>query len=339
MSNYKYTVVLVDDIIPPSDIELKELENVSARLVVVPCISEDDVIDAARNSDAIMTVAAPITARVIDSLNNCRVIARYGTGLDNVDLKAATSRGIVVTYGFDYCSEEVSVMTVALLLACARRILVLDSWIKKGKWKDGLSLVVGVRSLSGKTLGLVGFGRIGRLTMKKMSSFGVQTLVYDPYVSDEEIVKMGARPVDLLTLLRESDYVSIHCPLTEDTRHMFREEQFRLMKKSAILINTSRGAIIHEPSLYRALKEGWIAAAGLDVMEKEPPDPENPLLSLDNVIITGHLAAATEEAMARLRRTVSRGVAAVLSGCWPKVIANPEIRAAITLREDPSWFD
>lgn len=331
----KRTVVLVDDIIPPSEIETSEMRKIGAELSVVPCTTEDEVIEAASVADGIMTVAAPLTRRVIRELQRCRVIARYGTGLDNVDLEAATERGIVVAYAPEYCYEEVATMTVTLLLACARKVNILDSLVKRGEWKRGLSAVEDVHSLAGRTLGLVGFGKIARSVASKMKPFGVRIIAFDPYINEELAEELGVRLVEFEALIREADYISVHVPLTDETRYLFREEQFRRMKPGTVFVNASRGAVVHEPSLYTALKEGWIAAAGLDVMEREPPDPDNPLLSLDNVTITGHLAAATVEAMQRLRLTVATGVSAVLSGFLPSFIANPDVLPRVNLKPYP----
>lgn len=261
-----------------------------------------------------------ITRRVITSLNKCKVIARYGVGVDNIDVKAATEYGIIVANVPDYCVDEVSSHTIGLILACARGIILLNKKVKEKRW--GFSLAKPLFRIQGKTLGIFGLGRIGSAVAKKFIGFGLKIIACDPYVSKTNTkIKM----VDFPQLLSESDFISINASLTDETRHSFGEDELRAMKKSAYLINTARGAIINEKSLYKALREKWIAGAAIDVMEKEPPCWEDPLLKLDNLIVTPHSAFYSEESYVELKTKVANAVLSVLSGGLPKATVNPEV--------------
>src|SRR5262249_35470421 len=210
-----------------------------------------------------------------------RAILRTGSGTDNVPVEEATRRQILVANTPAAMSDGVSDHLIALLFTVIRRIAELDRAVRQGRWVQGL--VQPLNSVQGLTLGLVGFGHTAREVVRKLSGFEMRVLAHDPYVAAKTIAALGVTSADLHDLLIESDYVSLHCPLTADTRHLIGERELRLMKPSAVLLNTSRGPVIDEAALVRALREGWIAAAGLDVLEYEPPAPDNPLLGLDNV--------------------------------------------------------
>jgi len=256
---------------------------------------------------------------VIESLKRCKVIARYGVGVDNIDIKAATEHKIIVANVPDYCIDEVSTHTMALILACARGITLLNSKIKEKRWD--FTLAKPLFRTQGKTLGLFGLGRIGRMVAQKASGFGFKIIAYDPYISsiDDRIELVG-----FSKLLSDSDFVSIHVPLTAETRHSFGENELKKMKKTAYLINTARGPIVDEKALYKALKNRWVAGAALDVMEKEPPDWENSLLKLDNLIITPHISFYSEESYAELKKKVAKAVLLVMKGELPPALVNPQ---------------
>jgi len=308
-------VVITDHVFPSLDIERAVLGEAGADLVVLQARTEEDLLGATADADALMVCYAPITRRVIAQLQRCRIIARYGIGVDNVDLPAATERGITVTNVPDYCIDEVSDHAVALLLACARKILLLDRRVRAGRWEAGDARPV--YRLRGRTLGLVGFGKIPRRVAEKAQALGLRVLAYDPYVGPEE---MGAHRVAKATLeevLSQADFVSIHAPLVPETRGLIGERELRLMKPTSYLINTARGPIVQEEALVRALREGWIAGAGLDVLESEPPREGTPLLALENVILTPHAAFYSEESVQDLQRKAAENVAKVLSGEAP----------------------
>jgi D-3-phosphoglycerate dehydrogenase len=220
-----------------------------------------------------------------------RAILRTGSGTDNVPIEEATRRRIVVANTPAALSDRVSAHLIALLFAVTRRVAALDWSVRLGQWRH--VPLQPLNSVQGQTLGLVGFGHVSRDVVRKLSGFAMRLLVHDPYVSAETLAAQGARAVGLRDLLAESDYVSLHCPLTPETRHLIGGQELRLMRPTAVLLNTSRGPVIDEAALVRALREGWIAAAALDVLENEPPAADNPLIGLDNVVVTPHVAGYT----------------------------------------------
>ena len=248
------------------------------------------------------------------------MIARYGIGVDNVDVEAASDHKIIVANVPDYCIDEVSTHAMALILACARGITLLDSKIKEKKWD--FTLAKPLFRTKGEILGLFGLGNIARAVAQKASGFGFKIIACDPYVPK---VDDGIKLVEFSKLLYDSDFVSIHTPLTDETRHSFGENELKAMKKTAYLINTARGPIVDEKALYKALKNKWIAGAALDVMEKEPPDWQNSLLKLDNLIITPHISFYSEESYIELKTKVAESVLSVLKGELPRAIINPQV--------------
>ena len=320
MTDKRLKVVVTDCDHPSVNIERRVLSEINPEFVLAKCNTEDEVMEAAGDADGIINQYAPITRRVIESLKRCRVIARYGVGVDNIDVEAATEYGIIVANVPDYCVDEVSTHAMALILACARGVTLLDRKIREKKWD--FTLVKPLFRTQGKTLGLFGLGKIGRAVAQKASGFGFEIIAYDPYVSK---VNTGIELVEFSKLLSDSDFISIHAPLTVETRHSFGEDELRSMRKTAYLINTARGAIIDEKALYKALKERWIAGAALDVMEKEPPDWENSLLKLDNIIITSHISFYSEESYVELKTKTAEAVLSVLKGGLPRAIVNPQV--------------
>jgi D-3-phosphoglycerate dehydrogenase len=320
MSNKKFKIIITDCDHPSVEIERAILSEIDPELILANCNTEDEVIEAAKDADGIINQYAPFTRKVIKSLNRCKIIARYGVGVDNIDVEAATEYGIIVANVPDYCVDEVSTHTMALILACARGITLLDRKIRDKKWD--FTLAKPLFRTQGKTLGLFGLGRIARSVAQKASGFGFKIIAYDPYVSK---VNGEIKLVKLSQLLSDSDFVSIHAPLTIETRHSFGENELKVMKKTAYLVNTSRGPIVDEKALYVALKEKWIAGAALDVMEKEPPDWEDPLLKLDNIIITPHSSFYSEESYVELKTKVAESVRSVLQGELPRAMVNPQV--------------
>ena len=321
--NYKYKVVITDAEYKSFDLERKELEKADADLLVCQCKSEDEIIEAAKDADGLIVQYASITRRIIESLKKCKAIARYGIGVDSIDVEAATEHGICIVNVPEYCIDEVSDHTIALALTCVRKVVILNDAVKKGIWNFRISAPI--FRLRNMKLGLVGFGNIARMVSQKARIFGLNVIAYDPYISSSVMTQNNVKKVSLEDLLKEADIISLHLPLTKDTKYMFTKKEFKLMKNTTFIINTGRGPLIKEADLYRALNEKWIAGAGLDVIEKEPIDPNNNLLKLDNIIITPHVAFYSDESLRDLQRSAAKGVAQVLKGEIPSSIVNKEV--------------
>jgi D-3-phosphoglycerate dehydrogenase len=314
----KPSVVITDYDYDDVDIERAIIEDAGFGLTAAQCKTEDDVIDVARNADAVIAQYAHVYAKAIDAFTQCRVIARYGTGVDIVDVDAATRRHILVTnVPNDWCENEVADHAVALTLALARKLRSYDVATRAGtwRWQTGEPL----HRLRGSTLGLLSFGAIAQAVAARAAAFGMRIIAHDPYRPAADIRAHGASPVTFGELLEQSDYLVIQAPLTEETHGLFGEAVLRRMKPGAVLVNTGRGPIVDDAALYRALSEGWIAGAGLDDIAEEPAKqqdwkPVNPLFSLDNVIITPHAAYYSEEAIRTVRDFAASEVVRVLSG-------------------------
>lgn len=320
MTKKKFKVVVTDCDHFSLELEKKVLSEIDSEFVVAQCKTEHEVIEIAKDADGILNQYAPITERVIKLLDRCKVICRYGVGVDSIDVEAATERGIIVANVPHYCIDEVSTHTMALILACIRKIPYLNATVEKGKWDFVMGKPL-FRS-QGRVLGFFGLGKIGKAVARKAEGFNFQIIAYDPCISEaNDKIEL----VSFCKLLSNSDLISIHASLTQETKHSFGEAEFKAMKKDAYLINTARGAIIDEFALYRALKEGWIAGAALDVMEKEPPEPKSPLLKLDNLIITPHISYYSEQSYTELKIEAAQAVLDVLKGELPKAIVNPEV--------------
>jgi D-3-phosphoglycerate dehydrogenase len=319
-NHQQWKVVITDCDHGSVEIEKEELDRIGAEMTLAQVKGGEDLIRVCEEADGILNQYAPLTKAVFERLPKCKVIAKYGVGVDSVDLKAATDFGIIVTNVPDYCFDEVADHTISLMLALARKTVFFNQKVKSNQWdfRQGRP----IHRIRNKTLGLIGCGRIGREVARKMSAFGVRTIAYDPCIADTG----GAIAfVDLDTVLKESDFISIHCSLNESTRHLLGRREFQKMQKKPFVINVARGPIIEEKELIQALNEGRISGAGLDVLEKEPPDPHNPLLKMENVILSPHVAFYSEESIRELKRRAAEGVSAVLLGKWPKVVVNKEV--------------
>lgn len=277
-----------------------------------------------KDADAVIVRAfGSITAPIMDSAPRLKVIGKHGVGFDNIDIKAATERGIPVVYTPFANTDAVADHTMGLMIALAKRIAEADRALKQGgSWKLRYELIG--TDVAGKTLGIIGLGRIGGAVARRAGGFGMRILAYDPYASEERAKGLGAELVDLDTLLRSSDFVSIHVPLTEETRGIIGRHELGIMKRGAFLINTSRGGIVDEGALLQALSSGHLAGAALDVLEKEPPEPGNPLIKMENVIVTPHMAAHTRETLRKMAITVAEDVVRILRGEKPLYPVNPE---------------
>ena len=324
MSEFK--VLITDFVWPTTEPEETVLrEEADAEAVVAPDGSEETLMSLAGDVDAIMTCFAQVTPNVLRAAPNCVAVGRFGVGVDNIAVDTATELGMAVTYVPDYCVDEVSDHVMALLLAFNRRIALFDNSVKNDGW-GSIPLTMRMMRLRGKTLGVVGFGRIGQAVAQKALAFGLRALAYDPYMTAEQCALRGARKVeDMDDLLRESDFVTLHSPLNEETRGLIGARELDMMRPEAFLINCARGPLIDESALYDALTGGGIAGAGLDVMEDNHPPNDHPLLGLDNIIITPHVAFFSQEATLELEQRAAREVAYVLTGRMPDNLVNPAV--------------
>ena len=313
------------------DLEMEALAQVGAEIHEALTDDEDEFIEAARDADAVYVQRTRLTRRGIESLQACKIIATGSVGVDKIDVGAATERGIPVANVPDIFIEEVADHTMALILATYRRLTLMDQMARDERWSQGRAVLYAFPRLFGMTLGLISFGNIARAVAHRASPFGLRIMAHDPYLSELAMTKMGVEPVGFVDLLQRSDIVSMHAPSTRETHHMMGEEQFRLMSPQAIFINTSRGDTVDERAMIRALDENWIAAAGLDVLEDEPPDPDNPILTMGNVILSPHVASASARMDPERRRRVGREIALALQGRWPRACVNPSTLPASDL--------
>ena len=315
-------VAVSDSVFPNLDPAGAVLARVGAEIRLAKESKPEAILEVARDADALLTTYAKITGDMIRQMKNCRIIARFGIGVDNIDIPVATSQGIVVTRVPDYCLDEVSEHAMALLLALARKIPFANSRTHAGNWK--MPEVVPIHRLRGTTLGLVAFGQIPQLVAPKAKAFGMRVVTYDPFVPDETLSRCAVERVTFDELVKISDFISIHTPLMPATHHLFNADVFSRMKPGAYLVNTARGPIIDEAALAQALDMKQIAGAALDVMEKEPPG-ESPLFGRDNVIVTPHTSFYSEESLIDLQTKASEEVVRVLTGQTPKTPVNPEV--------------
>jgi D-3-phosphoglycerate dehydrogenase len=317
-------VLIADYPFASVDIETGILAQDGVEVVAAQCVTDEDAIPLAADAVGMIHSSCPITRRLLEAAPKCVIVAHYGVGVDNIDVAAATELGILVTNVPDYCVDEVSDHAMALLLACARRIVTLDAIVRSGSYdyqKAGI-----VHRLRGQTLGLVGLGRIGQGVVAKAKGFGLHVVCHDPYVSEEQAAQSGVRLVGFEELLDQSDFISLHVPLTESTANLFGEAQFRRMKPSAYLINTSRRGLVDAEALRRALTEGWIAGMGNDtIFDGIPYETTDPLLAAPNLIASPHAGWYSEESKIQLRREAADEVARVLRGEKPYSPINPKI--------------
>ncbi len=316
----KFRVAVSDNRHGNYDIERKIIESCDGKLDILNCVTEEDMISQCADYDAILLDMAPASTRVIEALKNCKVIVRYGVGYDNVDIETCTRKGIIVSNVPDYCMEDVSDMMIALLFSCLRRTALKDRLIRTGKWNINAGHMYRLR---GKTLSLLGFGRIAQAVYRKLKSFNLsRVLIYDPYITDEFAESEGVEKVNLEVALKEGDIISLHLPVTDETIHLIDREALGLMKRSAFLINTSRGALIEDDALIDALVNEEIAGAGLDTHNSEPLDKHSTYLSLDNCVLTDHSAFNTIEGVKELKQKVAESAKAVLTGKAPAFTVN-----------------
>jgi len=318
--NRKLKVVITDFDYDDVDVERSIIEGAGFELVAAQCKSEEELIEVAHDADAVICQYARVGEKTINAFTNCRLIARYGIGVDIVDVEAATRRNILVTNIPDYCVDEVGDHAMAMLLTLVRKLRTYDKATRAGIWC--WQAAQPIHRMRGSILGFLAFGKIARAIAERAKPFGVRMIAYDPYVAAEDFALYGVTPVSFDKIIERSDYFMVQMPLTAETRGIIGEAEFKKMKPSALLINTSRGPLVDNAALYRALKEGWISAAAIDDTVEEPAkkrdwQPDNPLFQLDNIIITPHSAYYSEESIEEARRRASEEVVRVLSGNPP----------------------
>jgi D-3-phosphoglycerate dehydrogenase len=319
----KAKVVLTDYVWESLDVEKKTLGDL-ADLFPLQTKKPDEFLPQAEDCDALLnTYAGPITAEVMARMPKCRIIARYGIGVDTIDLDAATQAGIIVTNNPTYCIDEVAEHTMALLRACARKIAVYDRLVRGGRWEvpPGKPMF----RLSGRTLGLVGFGNIARQVARRAAAFGMRILFADPFVEEGQLNAPGKK-TEFQNLLRESDFVSLHPPLTPETRKMIGDDALSHMKPTAFLINCSRGPVVDTDALVHALDAKNIAGCALDTTDPEPLPEQHPLRGRENVIVTPHVAWYSEQALIGLQAGAPSEVRRVLMGQWPVNVVNRAVK-------------
>lgn len=295
-------------------------QELGSQVSVFNLESEDEAIEALRDADAVLVGLYGLTGRIIQSLQKCRVISRYGIGYDNIDVEAATNKGIWVARVPDFCVEDVSDHTIALLLACLRGVAFKDRQVRNGEWN--VRAPFGFSRMKGKTLGLLGFGNISRAVVRKLQGFALgRVLSFDPFVDEETMQQSGVEKGDLETVVAESDYLSIHVPLTSDTQGLIGAKSMAHLKQDVILINTSRGPVIDEEALASVLQHGNRCAA-LDVFQTEPLPMDSPLRALENVILTDHNAWYSRESVVDLKIKTARNALSVLKGGAPEYPVN-----------------
>ena len=310
--------------------ERQVLSEIGAELIAAETGDEAELLTFAPMMDGILTCWQPVREPVIAAAEKCQIIGRCGIGLDNIDVEAATEHGIVVTNVPAYCIDEVSDHAMGLLLACARKIPRFDRAIRDGTWEQNIGPAM--YRLRGKTLGVIGFGRIAQSIVPKAKGFGLTVNICSPRTDPELIQQHGAQKMTFPELLATSDFITIHAPLTPETQRMFSHTEFRAMKSTVYLINTARGGIVDTTALIAALHKGEIAGAGLDVLAVEPPEPNEELLTLNNVVVTPHAAFISEESILDLEVTAATCVVDVLTGKLPETVVNPSVLEQPNLR-------
>lgn len=315
---------MTDTIFPDMEIERAELATIGAELFLASGTDPKTLAREGKDCDAMIVVYAPITAEVINDLAKCRVMVRTGIGFNNIDLEAASRKGIMVANVPDYCQDEVADHAMALFLSGVRKVTFLNNRVKSGSWDVGEAKPI--PRLQSKLFGLFGLGSIGQRVAERAKAFGMEVCSYDPFVPQEIFERLGVRRFhDFDEFLASVDFLSIHAPLTEETEHVINLQNLKKMKRTAFIVNTSRGPLIDENDLYAALKEGIIAGAGLDVLENEPPARPFPLAELDNIILTPHAAFYSEESEPDLRRKAAQEVVRTLKEGKPKHWVNKKL--------------
>ncbi len=303
--------------------ERRVLAEVDAELVPVEVGNSAELREAVRGAHGLINAGVPVTAEVLDAMPDCRGIVTASVGFDSIDVRAASARRIPVCNTPDFCTREVANHTLGLILACARKLVLLNNAVKAGRWDR--TMFPPMPSLYGETLGLISFGRIARAVARRAQAFELTVIAFDPYADPAAAAELGVELVELDALLMRSDYVSVHAPLNDETRHLLSDTEFALMKPTAFVFNTGRGPVIDEAALIRALRIGQIAGAGLDVFEQEPIAPDNPLLTMDNVVVTPHSGGFSDAAIRTGRRLAAEEMRRLLRGEALRNLVNRDV--------------
>lgn len=325
MTKFKVAMVHMDPEVLPEWVP-ETMANHDIEFVFQECETRAQLASCAGDADVVWIFGGShiVTAESMADIPRCGALIRTGSGTDNIPIDAATARGIIVANTPEAFNDGVSDHTIGLLLAVVRQIAIQDRLVRKGTW-DRNAAFPGWH-LQGQTLGLIGFGHIARLVTRKLSGYEMTVLAHDPFVSADVMAEHGVQAATMDEALSGSDFVSIHCPLLEETHNLIGARELRLMKPRAILINTSRGPVVDEAALFRALTEGWIAAAGLDVLVQEPAAADNPLFNLDNVVVTPHIAGYSDESLENSWRLSVETVLDLAGGRWPRSYVNPDVK-------------
>ena len=310
------------------------LEGIDYELDVHIVDSPGEIIEAVKGADVILNGGVPMPKEVIDEIDTAQAIIVGSHGFNHIDHNAATEKGVMIINCAGFCTEEVSNHAILLLMACAKKLTLLHNLVRQGKWgAETRAQLMPMAPIDGQTLGLVAFGNIARATARKAQALGMDVITYDPYCPPWVTKEYRVRPIATLEeLAAESDFVSMHTPLNDETRQLVGESFFKAMKQTAYFVNTCRGQTVDEAALIRALQSGEIAGAGLDVFEQEPTPADNPLLKMDNVIVTPHSAGSSNLSRVRSPNRVGSETARVLKGSWPMSVVNPEVRAKMPMK-------
>jgi D-3-phosphoglycerate dehydrogenase / 2-oxoglutarate reductase len=316
----KWKVVIIDNREEGFELEEKAFALEDVKLIICPSMNEDELIEIVKDASVVIFTSSQINEKVINHLENCKLLIRYGVGLDNVDLKAASGKGIYVCNTPNYGTYAVAEHAFALLMCLNSKLAILDHNVRSHIWD--MESIQPIHSLRYKTLGIVGFGNIGRYMCNMALAFDMKVVIYDPYINEDSANKYKGIKVSFDDLVDISDHISLHTPLTEETKHLFNKNVFQKMKSRSTIINTSRGGLINQLDLISALKSERISGAALDVFENEPLDLNNELLTLRNVVLTPHVAWYTEESIVNLHQEVINDVIRVLNGTPPQNAVN-----------------
>jgi len=333
----RFTVALLEHEYPSVQIERQIVEAAGGRLLDTDPLPASERISATAEADAVIVRWLQVTPEIIRQWPRCRIIVRYGVGYDNVHYEAATEAGIMIGHCPHYCLDEVATHAFALLLGCVRGVAETRDMIAGGGWSQ--NPIFRAYRMAGRTLGIVGLGNIGSRLAQKVRGWGMRVLAHDPFVEPERAAELGAAPVDLDTLLRESDYVSLHVPLLPETHHLIDAQAFARMKPGVTVVNTARGPVVDEQALLAALDSGKVASAALDVFEREPLAADSPLRQHPRLLLSNHVAWYSEDAEAELHRSVAEDAVRVCGNGLPLALANPEVLHALGRFDEwkPTW--
>lgn len=315
----------------PVTVENAALAKANLMVERVDAATEGEVVAAAKDTDIILTRYAQMSRSVVEKLPKLQAIIRYGIGYDTIDVDAATDNKVIVVNVPDFCYEEVSNHALGMLLMLTRKLMLQSNTLKKDGWKPAYSLITPMGSVTGQTLGIIGCGHIGRIVARKAQCFGMNVIGYDPHVDTKLTDEAGIKLKSLPEVMKESDYISCNPLLWNETFHIVGEKEFKMMKPTGFIVNTSRGPVIDQLALVKALKEKWIAGAGIDVFEKEPIAPDDPLLKMDNVILTPHTAFYSDASDIRVRTSVAQEAVRIALGHLPKNIVNKGVKPKVNL--------